>query len=130
MNDHTVSIRNIVYESQLIKLFCLIDCIKERFGFKLNLEQLFYHLQFVKRYDYEWEKEIRISFNNSYKIGSDNINKNILKQTTIGCKLNEYFSIETDEMGDEYIEVPLINDFFELNIESISQSPTSSSIIT
>jgi hypothetical protein len=122
INDHTVSIRKVVYEYQLVKLLCLQQCIKEQFEYALNLDPLFNYLQFVKRSYYEWEQEIRICFNNGYHLGTENINSLLGIEKDINSSLNNYFTIKKDENNDEFIEVPLINDYFDLTIESIQMS--------
>lgn len=118
-NNYDVDIRNVVYESKLTKLFCLQQCIKEEFGYSLDLSKVYQFSKFVKRSYYEWEKEIRICFdNNAYQIGKKF--KSFLTNGEITKSQNDiYFDIKEDELQNKYVEVPLKNNFFELKIESI-----------
>jgi hypothetical protein len=111
-DKNVVDVRNVVYESELTKLFCLKQCIKEQFDYELELSNFNLFSKFTKRSFYEWEKEVRICFDN-------NINKINKKINTL--QNDKYFKIMDDiENRCKYIEIPLQNDFFEIKIKDIS----------
>lgn len=116
---YDVDVRTVVYESELTKLFCLQQCIKEEFGYSLDLSKTYQFSKFVKRSYYEWEKEVRICFdNNAFQIGKK-LESFLTNGEITKSKNDIYFEIKEDELKNKYIEVPLKNDFFELKIESI-----------
>jgi hypothetical protein len=121
-SDYDVGIKNVVYESELTKLFCLQQCIKEQFDYSLDISTSYFFSKYVKRSYYEWEKEVRICFdNNSHQIGKKL--KSYLTNGKITTSENDkYFEIKEDEIHAKYIEVPMNNDFFNLTIESIQTS--------
>lgn len=118
-NDHDVDVQNVVYESQLTKLFCLQQCIQEEFDYKLDLSKVYQFSKFVKRSYYEWEREVRICFDhNAFQIGKK-FESFLTNNKNIKSKHDKYFVIKEDDSLNKYIEVPIKNNFFELKIKSI-----------
>ncbi len=117
--NYDVDVRKVVYESDLTKLFCLQQCIKEEFGYSLDLSKTYLFSKYVKRSYYEWEKEVRICFDyNAFQIGKK-FKSFLTNNTNIKSKHDKYFQIKEDDLLNKYIEVPIKNNFFELKIKSI-----------
>ncbi|MCB0409711.1 MAG: hypothetical protein KDD29_05795, partial [Flavobacteriales bacterium] len=118
-SNHDVDLKNVVYESELTKLFCLNQCLKEEIGYSLDISKVYSFSKYVKRSYYEWEKEIRICFdNNSHQIGKK-LKSFLTNGKITQSKNDKYFKIKVDETNNKYIEIPLENDFFKLTVKSI-----------
>ncbi len=121
-SDYDVDVRNVVYESELTKLFCLQQCIKEKFDYSLDISESYLFSKYVKRSYYEWEKEIRICFdNNSHQTGKK-LKSFLTNGNITSSKNDKYFEIMVDENQDKYIEVPMNNYFFNLTIKSVQMN--------
>lgn len=121
-SNYDVDVRNVVYESELTELFCLQQCIKEKFDYSLDISESYLFSKYVKRSYYEWEKEIRICFdNNSHQTGKK-LKSFLTNGNITSSKNDKYFEIMVDENQDKYIEVPMNNYFFNLTIKSVQMN--------
>ena len=121
-SNHTISVKNVVYESELTKLFWLQQCIKEEFDYSLDISKVALNSQYVKRSYYKWEKEVRICFdNNAHQIGKK-LKSFLTNGEVTTSEDDKYFKIKEPEIHDKYIEVPINNDYFDLTIESVQLS--------
>lgn len=112
-NNSTIDIRNVVYESELTKLFCIQECLFEQFDLKLHIHNFDFFAKYFKRSYYSWEDEIRICFDRaSY------ILKKKFSELSDEIKEDKHFNVQNDN-GYNFIEVETKNDFFELQIDSI-----------
>ena len=117
-SNHLISdIRKVVYENELYKFFCLLECFKEQFNLFLEIEGWDTFSKHFKRSYFNWESEVRISFDKSRYT----IKKVMLSAMGNNSPLVEesYFEVQTDNKGYNFIEVDINNDGFELQIEHI-----------
>ena len=105
--NNAIDIRKVAYATELSKLFSLQEFIFEKHNKRIEIQGWSCFAKFTKRSYFDWEKEIRLCF--------DNIAQLICNKLGMPSSREDVFC----DNGTSYIEMPLINDYFELRVEEV-----------
>ena len=105
--NFAIDFRTVAYATDLSKLFALQDSIFEKHNKRLEIHGWSSFAKFTKRSYFDWEKEIRLCYDNNAQHICDPLGM------PVSCE-NVYC-----DNGTSYIEMPLINDYFEISVEEV-----------
>ncbi len=105
--NFAIDIRKVAYSTELSKLLSLQEYIFNEYNKRLEIQGWSCFAKFTKRGYFDWEEEIRLCF--------DNIAQPICNQLGMPSSREKVYC----DNGTSYIELPLMNDYFELKVQEV-----------